>query len=337
VPLGTVKAQTPQRALFAIELAASGEPPAEFRLFAAGANKTHDGRGSFLFDDLSATACMTHCRERGLDYAIDYEHASLSFLQVDPAEAGKAAGWFTLAIRNGEAWATGVQWTPKAAEKLKAREFRYFSPAADCETTPDGAKRITKVINCALTNNPALAGIPPLMASAVAEPKKETRMKTLLTALSLAETASEAEALAALTKVKDGLAALLSLTGKATEAEALGVISGWKTEAEKVAAISTELATLKSAQVEGEKSALIDQGKKDGKLPPALEGWAKGQSVESLKAYLSAAPKIGAAPAVEPSSPQAGNPDAAVAQAAALLSLDPKKVAELKATKTAAV
>jgi phage I-like protein len=331
-----VKVDTQRRALFSVELSVSGEPPTEFRMFAAGENRTHDGRGVFLFDDLSAAACMKHCAERGLDYVVDYGHASLEFLTVDPAEAGKAAGWFKPAIRDGALWASDVQWTPKAAEKLRAREYRYFSPAADYEVTPDGAQRITKLINCAITNNPALAGIPPLMASAVAEVPKENRMKTLLSALSLAETATEAEALAALTKVKDGLSALLSLTGTKTDAEALGVISGWKTGSEKVAALSAEVEGLKTAALSSERDTLIAQGKTDGKLPPALELWAKSQSIESLKAFLSAAPKIGATTVTEPVSPTAGSPDAALAQAAALLSLDPKKVAELKAKKTAA-
>jgi phage I-like protein len=325
-----------KRALFAIELSAHGEPPTEFRLFQAGENRTHDGRGCFVFDGLSAKSCETHRDERGLDYAIDYEHASLMPFAVDPAESGKAAGWFKAEIREGSLWATHVQWTEPAAAKLRAREYRYFSPAADFETCPDGAQRITRLVNCALTNNPALAGIPPLMASAVAEVPKENRMKTLLSALSLAETATEAEALAALTKVKDGLSALLSLTGTKTDAEALGVISGWKTGAEKVAALTAEVEGLKSAALSSERDTLIAQGKTDGKLPPALELWAKSQSIESLKAFLSAAPKIGGTAVVEPVSPTAGSPDAALAQAAALLSLDPKKVAELKAKKTAA-
>ena len=156
-----------QRALFAIELSATGEPPTEFRLFASGQNRTHDGRGTFTFDDLSCASVRKCMEERGIqDYAIDYEHASLSFLMADPAESGKAAGWFKPEIRDGALFATRVEWTEAATAKLKAREFRYFSPAADFDEASDGSKRITKLVNCALTNNPALAGIPPLMASA---------------------------------------------------------------------------------------------------------------------------------------------------------------------------
>jgi phage I-like protein len=334
VPPGTVKVE--QRALFAIELSATGEPPTEFRLFAAGQNKTHDGRGCFIFDDLSAKSCEFHCAERGLDYAVDYEHASLSFLQVDPAESGKAAGWFKATVRDGALWATAVTWTEKAAAKLKAREYRYFSPAADFETTPEGPKRITKLVNCALTNNPALAGIPPLMASAVAEPTKENRMKTLLAALSLAADATEAEALAAFTKVRDGLQALLSLTGKTTDAEALGVIAGWKGEAEKVAALSAKVAELESAKLSTERDGLIDQGKKDGKLPPALEPWARTQSAESLKAFLSVAPKVGTPPVLEPKTVIGADADATLSAVAKLMGQDPKKVAEFKSAKIVA-
>lgn len=328
---------TTQRAVFAIELSASGEPPSEFRLFQAGPNKTHDGRGCFVFDDLSVASVRKHSEERGIaDYAIDYEHASLNFLMADPAESGKAAGWFKPEFRDGALYATQVQWTPKATEKLKAREFRYFSPAADYETTPDGTKRISKLINCALTNNPALAGIPPLMASAVAGVPKENRMKTLFAALSLAEDATEAQALAALTALRDSRAAFLALSAKPTDAEALGVITGWKTEAAKVAALSAKVTELETAKLSGERDGLIEQGKKDGKLPPALEPWAKTQTSESLKAFLSAAPTVVAPPVKEPEKAVALQADAALSQVAQLMGQDPKKVAEFKASKTVA-
>jgi phage I-like protein len=159
--------RSPEVAKFAVEIAAAPEPPKEFRLFRAGLNECIDGRGPYVFDAVSATACMKHAASWGVDYALDYEHASLSPLKMDPAEAGKAAGWFRLAVRGGELWATDVKWTPKGRERLQAREYRYVSPAANFEKMKDGQQRITQLINCALTNTPALTQQAPLMAASL--------------------------------------------------------------------------------------------------------------------------------------------------------------------------
>ncbi len=324
-------------ARFAVELAigASGELPTEFCLFRAGENRTHDGRGAFLFDDLSTKSCETHHAERGLaDYMVDYDHASLAFIATDPAESGKAAGWFKMAVRDGALWATDVSWTPKGAEKLRAREFRYFSPAADYETTPDGAKRITKLVNCALTNNPALAGIPPLVASTTppAKPEKEQSMKSILVLLGLAESASESEAATALAKINEALRSLVTLSGKASPAEALGVFTGWKAAVEQSAKLSAKIAELEAASASRELEELIKTGKTEGKLPPALEPWARSVGTVALKAFLEAAPKIGDSEKHEkPTGDQTVTLSATEIEGCKKTGLDPKKYAEHKA------
>lgn len=159
-----------QPALFRVEIPATGEPPSEFRLFRSGLNETIDGRGPFLFDAESARSCMAHAEKWGVDLMVDYEHGSLAGIKLDPSEANKAAAWFRLAVRAGELWAIGVRWTAKAAEKLRAREFRFISPACDFEKLSDGRQRIVKVINAALVNMPALVRQESLMAASARMP-----------------------------------------------------------------------------------------------------------------------------------------------------------------------
>jgi phage I-like protein len=149
-----------------IDLFAGGgqqEPPSRFLLFGRGETKTE--KGVFLLDDEAGASCMAKYRERGVRLAIDYDHGSLAFISADPAESGKAAGWFALALEGGALWATNVEWTPKGAAKLRDREFRYISPAAMYEKLPDGRGRIQSIINCALTTNPAIHGAPSLLAA----------------------------------------------------------------------------------------------------------------------------------------------------------------------------
>ncbi len=139
---------------------AGDEPPNEFRIFTAGAVVT--SKGDFVFDEASAVAVMAEYEADGRnDKMLDYDHASLSALTLDPAQTGKAAGWFGLEVRAGELWAVNVRWTEPAAAQLRAKEWRFMSPAFN--TDADG--HITSVLNVAITNIPATRRLSPLMAA----------------------------------------------------------------------------------------------------------------------------------------------------------------------------
>jgi len=136
------------------------DPPGEFRIFTAGEVDTT--KGKFLFDEAAAESVMAEYTAHGIDLMIDYDHASLAGVSLDPAQAGKAAGWFNLELRNGELWAVNVRWTEPAAEALRRKEWRFMSPAF---STDEG--RITSVLNVAITNIPATRRLEPLMAASV--------------------------------------------------------------------------------------------------------------------------------------------------------------------------
>jgi phage I-like protein len=135
-------------------------PPAEFRIFSSGTIDTI--KGAFTFDAAAAAKVMAAYAEHGIDLMVDYDHASLSTsASRDPAEAGKAAAWFGLEVRNGELWAVNVRWTPAAEEALRGKEWRFMSPAF----LSDREGRITKLLNVALTNLPATRRLDPLIAA----------------------------------------------------------------------------------------------------------------------------------------------------------------------------
>jgi phage I-like protein len=138
------------------------EPPSEFRLFTAG--KVETTKGEFIFDEAAAQAVMAEYQKHGIDLMVDYDHASLASLSLDPATAGKAAGWFCLEVRAGELWAVNVRWTEPAAQALRAKEWRFMSPAF----STDEEGRITSVMNVAITNLPATRNLDPLMAASAA-------------------------------------------------------------------------------------------------------------------------------------------------------------------------
>jgi phage I-like protein len=136
------------------------KPPGEFQIFSAGDNTSE--KGTYLFDDLAAELVMAKYAQRGIDLSGDYEHQSM----VDPPiEAPASIRRFVPQVRDGALWATDVEWTDRAAGYVERKEYFYFSPAFGFEELDDGRMRVTKLINVALTNNPALHNIEPLMAA----------------------------------------------------------------------------------------------------------------------------------------------------------------------------
>lgn len=296
-----------------IELKAGKSPPTEFRLFTKGNVETT--KGTFLFDDLAATTLIANAQDYGNEFPLDYDHAMVRW--DAPADGGIAAGWFKPEVRNGELWATEVSWTPKATKHLTDREYRYCSPTFRV----DDNRRITQLINCALTNLPATKRMDPLVASqrpnghqpeAAPPTSTETTMsKLVLVALGLSETTPESDAVARATRMRE----LVGLTGKSTPDEAMGVVLAWKNAAEQVPALSKELATLKAASESREIELAIDDATKAGKVTPAqresLLALGKSNPV-GLKAFLETAPVIAAAqPALpeKPASKPAPTPD----------------------------
>jgi len=267
-------------------------PPSEFRIFKKGMNEST--KGVFKFTETSQESVMKKAASYGNDLAIDYAHGMFAWISADPAEAGKAAGWFKPEVRSGELWASSVSWTPKAAQMIADREYRYISPAFD----HDQAGEILALLNVALTNIPALHELEPLVASRLGAStddeteERDMNWKQLLAMLNLPETATEAEAMAAISRKMASTAmppALLALTGKATESEAMAVVQAWKVAAESAATMAAELSQVKQAQLEAKKKAMIDEGKRKGCVPPAYEPVLLAMDMPALEAFLKVA------------------------------------------------
>lgn len=131
--------------------------PTEFRLFQFGDNPT--SKGTFKLDADGAAEVMAAYKTHGAEVAIDYEHQT--FEAAGNGQPAPAAGWFVPQARPDGLWATNVRWTPRAAEMLRNREYRYFSPTFHV----DKKNRITKLLPAALTNLPASHGQEPLIAA----------------------------------------------------------------------------------------------------------------------------------------------------------------------------
>lgn len=113
-----------------------------------------------------------------------------------------AAGWIEeLAVRDGGAIWGRVNWTPPGAELVKNRQYRFISPTFFYEVA---SARVLRMVSAALTNSPNL---PIAALNRRQSPSEPFAMnEALLAALGLSKTATEAEAIQAVNKLKGDLA-----------------------------------------------------------------------------------------------------------------------------------
>lgn len=178
----------------ALALNAEGGAPEWAQLLPAGPNiQGRDGR-SWTLKDVNALVAAFAAHSGPL--AIDWEHA-----QDRLAPQGKeapAAGWVeAMEARDGELWGR-VSWTPKAAQSIADKEYRFLSPVFSYRPETN---EIVALLGAGLVNRPNL------VMAALNSQQGETPMdKELLKALGLSESATLADALNAIAKMKEQVA-----------------------------------------------------------------------------------------------------------------------------------
>lgn len=283
-------------AALSVELPAAAEAPADFRIIPAGSFRSWDGRpkgcAAWVCTEEDGRRIVAELSARGSKRVIDYEHATLR-AKKDGTKA-PAAGWFQSAEwRDDGLWLIGVDWTVAAAQAIASKEYRYVSPVFPYDPKTG---RVQSLFCAALTNDPGLDGLTDLVALAAEiflppiNPQETSMdlLKKLLAALGLQESATEAEALSAVAALKTNVVALSAQVEQPDPAKFIPVATLSALQGEH-AELQGRFAAL-SAEVNGGKlDKLIDEGKAAGKLPPALESWARDlgtKDIAALSAYL---------------------------------------------------
>lgn len=135
------------------------------------------------------------------------------------------------------------------------------------------------------------------------EPMTQIALTVLATALGLNATSTEQQTLEGLARTSKFSRDVTALTGQDSLEKSLGVLAAWKTGAEQTDTLSKKLEKLEGERGAEKLSALLEQGKRDGKLSPAMiESWASKQTPEALEAFLAVAPRVipGSAETKEP-------------------------------------
>lgn len=264
-----------------------GKAPREFRILACGLTPNRNG-APIYFDSEVGQAVMSDWAADGRPLAIDYEHAHIPRTGAPPSEK-RAAGWFRPEVRDGELWATDVDWTPRGREAVESKEFRFTSLWGDGER--DGERvRLVRLRNVALTNTPAVIGSVPLVQSE--GPGDGTMPEAKSTVVVALGCSDEADAVAKVHGLTLVMGEVEAVTGKVVASEAVGALRALKLKADRADALGVELSELKARGEAEKREALIVRLSEDGKLPPALHDWARALDYAALVAFGENAPKL---------------------------------------------
>lgn len=236
----------------------------EIQLTPAGEFLPSDGRemkvAAWRIDAGIAARAIATTLARATRPVVDYEHQTL--LKEDNGQPAPAAGWIVgLTWREGRGLFATVELTARARQHILDGEYRYVSPVfAYHPRTGD----VLDVRMAALTNTPAIDGMEPLALRAAASYgltiDEESPMNKLLTAiaaaLALGATATEDQAIAALSAVKpkldawDGFVVSLGLAKDAKHDDVVAALTARLDEPAKLrAALGVEAGSTLDAAV----------------------------------------------------------------------------------------
>ena len=237
---------------------------------------------------------------------IDWEHAS--DIKAPRGEEAPAAGWITqLEARNGALWGK-VEWTERGAAQVAAREYRYLSPLF-AYTAKD--RVIKQVLSAGLTNNPNFR-----MTALNRNNGGNMDIKKILTALGLAEDATDEQAVAAVEKLKTdrdtarnsaNILKSLDLAEDATDEQVVTAINTLKQKhapslEDFVPRADYDQAVAKVAKankeaLDNEIEAAITKALEAGKITPATADYHRAQcraegGLERFRKFVETAPEV---------------------------------------------
>lgn len=268
-------------------------------------------KGEFEVDEESFAAMKAQIAKHGVDLVVDYEHQTLKDVQAP------AAGWVkALKLEDGQIKAV-VEWTDKAAEYLKNKEYRYLSPVV---LTRKSDKKAMGLHSMALTNTPAIEHMIPIVNSDTFEGGQNNMdlIKKLAELLGLSEDATEEQVTEALKtcvsenktlKESQPPAESEKIIANKAVCELLGLKAGAPTDdvASKIMELKSgkidgvdvmaELKELKKQNAETAADTAVALALKAGKITPAQKKWAKDYALDNPQGFASFVDK---APAVVP-------------------------------------
>lgn len=155
-----------------IEVSDDGKLPTEKRILSFGVN--HSEKGDFVLDKEGASELIANFRARaGTEPRfgmMDLEHLSID--QSNPNYDPDARAWWDLQVRDDGVYLVDMSFTEDGAARVKSKKQRFLSPTF----LYDKDRRVRRLHNVALTAQPALHGMPALVAASAASAAGDTPM-----------------------------------------------------------------------------------------------------------------------------------------------------------------
>ncbi len=223
------------------------------------------GLMKFPIERIQRFASNVNNNVRGIDLAIDYSHHN----------SEEAAGWIRKADPRDNGLWLFVEWTKKAAQRIRDKEFRYFSAEFVDEWKSETETFKDVILGGGLTNRPFLKDLLPVNLSELYEKGKEKEdesmeLKELLEALDLSEDASEEDAVKAIKLLQEPPEPKEKEPVSKTDAELIKLAE----ESPVVKALVDEVTALQTARSLDEATRLVenwsDRSQEKFALPPAV-------------------------------------------------------------------
>ena len=229
----------------------------------------HSTKGDFLVDDESFRLIRCKFMERQLQIPIDYEHQTLKDMQAP------AAGWVKEITLKSDGIYGAVDWTERAAEYLKNREYKYISPVV---TLRNADKKAVGLHSAALTNTPAIDAMTPIARSDKPSGNEDS--------------ADQEGAENSGKDTFEALAALLQLDPSATMDDiykaVAALLEGQETLKLKADACQFEVVRMKA-------DGVVEEALRAGKVLPFQRDWAFQSAMndfDSFTLWLKSAPQV---------------------------------------------
>lgn len=194
-----------------------------------------------------------HCEEMARNYAAELGAGHERMVTIGhpkSLDGAPAAGWLKSVRAAADGLFARVALLPETAKRIKAGEFRYFSPTFTTSGKDESGKSIgARLLSGAITNDPFLKGMKPFELSALEAAAQEPDVADNDTTIKLAE--AEAKAITLSEQVK-------SLSEQVAQKDA------------QILALSEQVRTHELALTATTIKDTVEKAERDGKLSPAL-------------------------------------------------------------------
>lgn len=266
-----------------------------------------DGRKWTLSDPQAILTAFNGSIRDGYDIPVDFEHAT--HLKGTAGEYAPAVGWLKeMEVRDGALWGR-IEWNDTGRTAIASQAYRYISPGFHFNPQ---TLAVTRLVSAGLTNAPNF--IMPALNREGQPSETDNMDPAVLQALGLTPTATAAEAVLAINRMKDERT--IALNSAQTPDPTLFV-----PKADHQLALNriTAFETTEQTRRETEIIATVDAAIAAGKVAPASKDYhlascrAEG-GLERFTSFVGASPVIAPAGQLDGKKPALTNPAALTAE-----------------------